>query len=40
MIFIWGFVTALIILAVGAVAVAYSGVYNVAAGAPEPGILQ
>src|SRR5215831_5464156 len=38
--FILGFVVALIVLAVAAVAVAYSGVYNVAAGAPEPGILQ
>src|SRR5262249_30730111 len=38
--FLLGFVTALIVLAIGAVVVAYSGVYNVAAGAPEPGILQ
>ena len=38
--FLQGFVVALIILAVGAVAVAYSGVYDVAAGAPEPRILQ
>jgi mono/diheme cytochrome c family protein len=38
--FILGFVTALIILAIGAVAVAYSGVYNIAAGAPEPAVVQ
>src|SRR6516165_654969 len=38
--FILGFVVALIVLAIGAVVFAYSGVYNVAAGAPEPGILQ
>jgi len=38
--FIQGFLTALIVLAISAVAVAYSGVVNVAAGAPEPGILQ
>jgi len=38
--FIQGFLTALIVLAISAVAVAYSGVLNVAAGAPEPGILQ
>src|SRR5438105_3213638 len=38
--FIQGFLTALIVLAIVAVAVAYSGVLNVAAGAPEPGILQ
>jgi len=38
--FMRGFVAAVIILVIGAVAVAYSGVYNVAAGAPELGILQ
>jgi mono/diheme cytochrome c family protein len=38
--FVLGFVTALIVLAIAAVAVAYSGFYNVAAGAQEPGILQ
>jgi mono/diheme cytochrome c family protein len=38
--FLQGFVAALVILFIGAVTVAYSGVYNVAAGAPEIGILQ
>src|SRR5437660_704516 len=35
-----GFVTALILLVIAAVVVAYSGAYNVAARAPDPGILQ
>ena len=35
-----GFVTALILLVIAAVAVAYSGAYNVAARVPDPSILQ
>jgi mono/diheme cytochrome c family protein len=38
--FLQGFVVALILLAIAAIAVAYSGAYNVAASVPEPGVLQ
>jgi mono/diheme cytochrome c family protein len=38
--FIWGFISALVILAVGAIAVTYSGAYNVAATAPDPSLVQ
>src|SRR5262252_6489 len=38
--FLQGFIAALVILAIGAVAIAYSGAYNVAASVPETGILQ
>jgi mono/diheme cytochrome c family protein len=38
--FIWGFVFALIALLVGALAVTYSGAYNVAANVPDPGIVK
>jgi mono/diheme cytochrome c family protein len=38
--FIWGLISALVILALGAIGVTYSGAYNVAATAPDPGIVQ
>jgi mono/diheme cytochrome c family protein len=37
--FLQGVVTAIVVLSIGAVAVAYSGAYNVAAGVPEIGML-
>jgi cytochrome c553 len=38
--FIWGFLTALILLAVGALAFTYSGAYNVAANVPDAGVVK
>jgi mono/diheme cytochrome c family protein len=37
--FIWGFLAALIVLLAGALAVTYSGAYNVAANVPDVGIV-
>src|SRR5437016_332023 len=38
--FIWGFIAALIVLAVGALGVTYAGAYNVAANVPDAGIVK
>jgi mono/diheme cytochrome c family protein len=38
--FIWGFVSALVLLVVAALAVTYSGSYNVAANAPDPAMVK
>jgi mono/diheme cytochrome c family protein len=38
--FIWGFVTALVVLGLGASAVTYTGAYNVAANVPDASIVQ
>jgi mono/diheme cytochrome c family protein len=38
--FIWGFIAALVILALGALAISYTGTYNVAARVPDPEIVQ
>ena len=38
--FIWGFIVALVVVLGGAVAVTYSGAYNVAANVPDPGAVK
>jgi mono/diheme cytochrome c family protein len=38
--FIWGIVAALIVVVIAALAVTYSGAYNVAANVPDPGIVK
>jgi mono/diheme cytochrome c family protein len=38
--FIWGFLTALVLLALGALALTYSGAYNVAANVPDAGVVK
>src|SRR2546423_902703 len=38
--FIWGFLTALVLAGVGALAVTYSGAYNVAANVPDASVVK
>ena len=38
--FVWGFLSALILVVVGALAVTYTGAYNVAANVPDAGIVK
>jgi mono/diheme cytochrome c family protein len=37
--FVWGFVAAAVVLAIAALAVTYSGAYNVAANVPDPAVV-